>query len=154
MILLLTCIGASPAIAQTTSTQAQSPVSFVPQKLNLKDEQNIDFLYGLYEVNKDKIDFSTLSFEGNVEDVLDSRKSLAEFYYSPAREAFNLRESMKLIRAMSCKTSRVTGVRGIDLLSKLKDFASQKVSPEQELPEEFLVIFWKGAYEHFCPNLW
>lgn len=157
LVLSLTCIGASPALAQTVSQQSQNSASYIPKYPNVKDEQNINFLYDLYEANKGQPDFLDALPDDVVTRILSSREAFANFYYSPDQDAFTLRESMKLLRAMSCKVSRLTGVRGIDLVSKGVNIIDGLLEPsESGVIRDYgmAVDIWKSAYEHFCPNLW
>lgn len=153
LVLSLTCIGASPSLAQPTAQRAESSASYVPKQADLKDQQNIDFLYSLYETYKSDALLSKLQTEDIPDEALASRSAFSEFYYSPAKGAFNLRESMKLIRLMSCKASRISGVRGLDLVG-IFTANDQQGGFTQELDRETQTILWKTAYEKFCPQLW
>jgi len=147
LIIFLNCLFTFPVFAQPTLEQNQSPVSYVPKQPNPKDEQNIDFLY---EISKATLHSSNVPPEGIPAEVLTSRKNFSEYYYSSEKDSFALREFMKLIRAATCKVSRISGVRGIDLVSKFVEFDKQKSLADYDLG----LNFWKSAYEHFCPNLW
>lgn len=138
-----------PASAQSAVKQDQSLISYIPKKPNLKDEQNIDFLYNLYEVAKEQPSLSEALSQDVPEEALESRNTFSEYYYSPDKNAFKLREFMKLLRASSCKVSKLSGVRGIDLASKFLKADSQIDSPGLES-----LSLWKSTYEYFCPDLW
>jgi hypothetical protein len=145
LVILLNSVFVLPSFAQPELEKEPSSISYIPKQPNIKDEQNIDFLY---ELAKENTSFSDMSPLDKTAIMLVGRKAFAQYYYSP--ESFSLRESMKLYRAMTCKASRISGVRGIDLVDKL--LKSDKQNNLSNYDSGFKL--WKSAYEHFCPNLW
>lgn len=138
--------------AQIQPSLAASSTFYAPSTPNQKDAQNIDFLYR--NLKRDLAYIKALpkneQFSEKLLNSLASRKQFSDYYYSTDTESMTIRESMKLVRAFTCKASRLTTIRGLDIVSGLVNLA------EESDPEEMkkLTELWKNAYESFCPDLW
>lgn len=92
--------------------------------------------------------------------MLSDRDSFANYYYSQEEDAFKFREFSKLVRTMSCKTSKVSGVRGLDLSGKIVTLFTastqdiESLQGESPIDTDTGLILIKNAYEKFCPDLW
>ncbi len=165
VILLFGFTGSNPTLAQTLAVLNKETFSYTLNQSSLKDEQNIDFLYKvLKDASLFPDDSPTNSEDEVLKKSLKSRKDFSQYYYSSEDPAFALRELVKLTRVLSCKASRLTGIRGLKLANTLPNLIDKIKSLEDDPKDKQISFgsndanswmqFWQAAYEHFCPDLW